>query len=239
VAQLIEAERRRRSMSRRRAVWTWLTVLSVVGAGVVVGWALLWSPLFAVRSITVEGTSRLTAAQVIGATGVRAGQSLLRIDPTHVEQRVESLPAVDTAEVTRDWPHTVVVRVVERRPTAAVRSPSGVLLLDATGVAFAHATAPPPGLVTVTVKAPVPGPGLPAARSAARVLAALPAGLRSRIIGVRAMTADTVTLLLADGRQVIWGSDQDGSAKLAALLPLLHRPAHVYDVSAPSVAVTR
>jgi hypothetical protein len=46
-------------------------------------------------------------------------------------------------------------------------------------------------------------------------------------------------LLLSGGREVVWGDVEDATGKQAALTALLRTPARVYDVSTPSVAVTR
>ena len=69
-------------------------------------------------------------------------------------------PQVASVEVTRGWPHTVVVTVVERKPVAVVGPPGQRSLVDAEGVLFDTVTgAPPAGVVPLDV--PDPGPGRP------------------------------------------------------------------------------
>lgn len=213
-------------------------LLVVIGIGAT-GWFVANSSLVALHYVTVEGTSRLTPAEVLTAAKVRQGTSLVRLDPGAVARRVQRLRPVARALVSRHWPHGLVIRVVERKPAAVVDDDGRVELLDRTGVAFASAASAPPGLVRVDVAAPVPGAGDPAARAAMRVLAQLPAHVRAAAKTVTATSPLAVSVRLADGRTVIWGSASDGATKSAVLRTLMHRSARVYDVSVPTVAVTR
>ena len=239
---VVRAQRRfkaRRHASSRR----WLVRASVAAAAIAVvvmtGFFLASSSLFALHYVTVEGTSRLTPAEVLSAAAVREGTSLVRLNPGSVAHRVEQLPPVARAVVSRKWPHGLVIHVVERKPAGVVVDGSRVELIDATGVAFASVPSAPHGLVTVNVPDPVPGPGDAAARAAMRVLAQLPAAVRTDVTSVTARSLDAVSLRLTDGRTVVWGSAADGATKAAVLRTLMRRTARVYDVSTPSVAVTR
>ena len=210
--------------------------MALLGLG---GWFLANSSLFALRYVTVEGTSRLTVAQVLDAAHVQQGSSLVRLDTGAIARRVDALAPVRRALVTRNWPHGLVIRVTERTPAAVAIGPGGDVLLDDSGVAFAPVDAPPTGLLHVMVSADVPGPGAAAARAGMLVLAELPARLRGSVVSVQAPSADAITIHLRDGRTVVWGSPADSATKAAVLRVLLRRTARVYDVSTPSVAVTR
>lgn len=235
--------RARRRLRRR----TRLALLAAAGVVAVVigGWLVSRSSLFDLRTVTVEGTSRLSPAQVVAATGVRRGESLFRLDPEGVARRVSRLPAVASAAATRHWPHGLVVRVTERRPAAVVDTGGTAVLLDRTGVAFATDPKPPPGLVPVTVTGPVQvashpaTPGNAAARAAMIALGALPPRVRGEVTGVRAPSPLSVTIELKGERSVVWGAATSNARKAAVLRVLLRRPAHVYDVSTPQVAATR
>jgi len=97
----------------------------------------------------------------------------------------------------------------------------------------------PDGLARVTVTAAVPGAGAAAAQAGMHVLADLPARLRRLVSDVAAPSVDDISVHLSDGRTIVWGSPADSGTKAAVLRALLRRPARVYDVSTPSVAVTR
>jgi cell division protein FtsQ len=197
-----------------------------------------------VREVTVEGTSRLSVEQILAAADVQRGRSLFRLDPETIAARIEALPPVESARVSRDWPHRVVIAVVERRPVAMVMTGTGATLLDRTGVPFATVAQPPEDLVPVAVGAPVDatmrgGAGAADAKAAMGAFSALPQHLQARVERVRAPTPLAVSFELRNGRTVVWGSAEEGPRKVAVLQALLRRKAQVYDVSTPDVAVTR
>jgi cell division protein FtsQ len=224
-------ERRRRQL--RRAGW----VLAALGPFVALGWLLLASPWLVVHRIVVVGESRLTAAQVLSAVDVRLGVPLARVDTNAVAARVRALGPVASVSVSRGWPDTLKVTVVEREPVAAVAAGKAWTLYDGTGAELGSAATVPPGVVKLMVSHP--GVDDPTTEAALAVLGRLPKGLRQLVLGVSARSAEEVTLWLTKHRRVVWGGTADGAAKAAALVPLLRMPGHVYDVSSPTVVTRR
>jgi cell division protein FtsQ len=223
--------RRRRVLRRTGLVAAGLAPLALLA------WVLLMSPLLAVRHGVVSGTARLSPEQVRLAADVARGTPLARIDAGAVVRRVESLRAVADVSVVRAWPSTLKLRVVERRPVVGVVTKEGVTLVDAAGVPFAAAPALPPGVVRLQVARP--GPTDPTTRAALDVLAVLPQPMRGRVRIVRAASPSSVTLVLRDGRRVLWGGVDDTALKAAAAEALLKMPGTVYDVSRPGVVTRR
>lgn len=73
---------------------------------------------FAVRDVVVRSANRLTAAEVQRVAGVELGESIWEVDPAAVEARLAAHPWVHAAQVERDPPARVVIRVREERPAA-------------------------------------------------------------------------------------------------------------------------
>jgi cell division protein FtsQ len=234
LAAKAKAERsaRRRRLGRRAGL-----VLAVVAPLGFLAWVVLASPLLAVRTVTVSGTSRLTPAQVRAAADVVRGTPLARVDAAAVVRRVETLRSVADVSVSRGWPSTLRLHVVERVAVAGVVARQGVTLVDATGLPFAPAPSLPAGVVRLQVANP--GPHDPATRAALAVLADLPQPMRSRVRIVRAASPSSVTLVLRDGRRILWGGTGDTALKIQAAEALLKMPGSVYDVSRPGVVTRR
>ncbi len=206
----------------------------VVGA---LGWVVLQSSLLGVDDVRVRGAGRVTPAQVEQAAGVPLGTPLARVDVEAVRRRVLQLAPVASVTVARRWPGTLSLQVVERRAEVWVGSPGKVTLLDRTGVAFAVEPKAPDGAVRLQVAHP--GPQDATTRSALSVLGELPAELRTRVAIVRAPSPSSVSLLLRDGRQVVWGTPGRAGDKAAAATALLRLPGTVYDVTSPDVVVRK
>jgi cell division protein FtsQ len=229
-----KAERwaRRRRGLRRAGIGA-----AVLAPVALLAWVLLMSPLLAVRHVVVSGTSRLSPEQVRAAASVARGVPLARVDAQSVVRRVEALRAVADVRVTRAWPSTLKLVVVERTPVAGIVTRTGVTLVDAAGVPFADVAALPLGVVRLQVTRP--GPSDPTTKAALNVLAVLPQPMRGRVRIVRGASPTSVTVGLRPGRRVLWGGVDDTALKAAAAEALLKMPGTVYDVSRPGVVTRR
>ena len=151
--QRLDRRRRRRRLLRglRRAViWLGLPVVLVTLSGPLASVAspLLASSRFAVDRIEVAGQSRLSAEEVVKASGLVPGQSLWSLDTRRAVAGVESLPLVRRAELVRAFPNRVTLFVEERQPFTLV-STGHLYWVDEQGVALG------PESRAVSVEAPV------------------------------------------------------------------------------------
>jgi cell division protein FtsQ len=214
-------------------------VLSVVAIIAGVTWALLGSKFLVVRSITVNGAPDIPRGQVVTASGVRAGTPLIRISTGTVARRVERLTLVESARVTRSWPNSITITIVERTAALAVREPAGWDLVDRFGVVLKQVQRRPHGLPRLrTSTAPDLLRGNPAVFAAATVGRELPARLAAKVRSIAAPTADTVTLYLRHHRIVVWGDPSQTAMKARELAILMRGRARYFDVSDPRAVVT-
>jgi cell division protein FtsQ len=234
---------RRTGRSARRRPLVWLAGVVVVAA---LG-AFLWAgPLLSVRAVRVDGVAALPAEQVREVAGVAPGTPLLQVDVGAAAARVARLPQVADVQVTRGWPSSVVITVVERAPLAVVEDAGRRTLVDAEGVLFDTITGEPPAGV-VPLEVADPGPGDRSTEAGLAAVAALPPELREQVARVTAREdGEAVGLRLADGTAVTWGDGSEPGRKAAVLVALLQQiesgeldPAEELDVSAPGAVVLR
>ena len=189
------------------------------------------------RHVEVTGTRLVPPAQVRSAARVSTGQPLARVNTAAAAHRVERIPAVLSATVTRSWPNTIVIAVRERTPGVAVAAAGGYDLVDEYGVTVRWAARKPAGLPLL---AALPGPlrGSAEVRSAVLVLRELPRAIRRRLVSVSAASPASITLHLTGDTTVVWGGPGQAVQKSAELAMLLRKHARYYDVSDPATAVT-
>nr|WP_080128199.1 FtsQ-type POTRA domain-containing protein [Actinoplanes sp. SE50] len=222
---------------RLRAALPWL-----IGAGVLlvaggVAWLFYGTAVLGVRTVDVVGVQTLDAAQVRAAAAVPDRQPLARVDLGDVSARVRGLAAVDRVVVTRAWPSTLRIEVVERVAVAAVPGRSGFTLIDRAGVPFRSAERKPDGLPLAKVA--TPGPNDANTGSALKVLAALSDELREQLDAVSVISPVAIRLELRGGRVVIWGDDTESDLKSKVATALLKNRASEIDVSAPKIVTIR
>lgn len=238
-----------RATSVRRRPWRlalWSLAAVVVVAATV--WAIWFSPLLAVRDVTVTGLADAGEQQaVLQAAAVPRGTPLARVDVAGASARVATIATVESVAVSRSWPGTVVVTVQRKTPVLAVRNPQGQLqVVDAQGATYEVVGTVPAGVPLVDTTSSTPDPqGL---RAAIGVLALLPANQRTSVSRVTVTSADLVTFQLANPAAtgkgpatvtVVWGGSAAPAKKLAVLSALLPTAPAVIDVSAPDTPVTR
>ncbi len=237
-----KAARRREQLRRRRIVGGVLAgvlvLLAGAGAGVVWGTSVLG--LRTVEVTAADGGAALDPtlqSAVAGVVGVDPGTPLIRVDLAGVETRVETVPGVASAAVSRHWPGTVLVTVTPRVPVAVVAANSALYLMDADGVPYTTVATKPAGLVNLRLA--TPGPGDPATAAGLAVVAALPAEVAGITTSVTAAGPYDVTVQLSDGRSVVWGAATDNARKAQILAAVLAQPGTTFDISDPGMVTVR
>lgn len=155
-------ERRRsvnRLRGRRRGSLILVALLLVAAVGIFV-W-LRSSDVFAVTRITATATQSITEEEVAQATSAALGVSLLKVSTGDIEQALSALPYVCSAEVYRQFPNTLEVRLVEYTPVARLQGGDGEAWLIAADGRVLEKVRPPRG-VNLPLIVPT-GPVSPAA----------------------------------------------------------------------------
>ncbi len=233
--------RKRRHAGRWRTLRRVLLALLVVGLVAAGGWLVYASPYVTAEGEQVTGLRSVSQARVERAADVPIGTPLARVDVAAIRDRVESIPAVRRAEVTRGWPHTVRIAVTERVPVAVVDegSGSGLRAVDRDGVLFGSYARRPAGLPTITTAR---GTGTDALAEGARVVASLAPDLARRVQTTDVASVDQITLVLKNGRKVVWGSAEQSATKaevVEAMLRGVSASVREIDVSVPGRPTTR
>lgn len=235
-------ERTRRRFARRQWARRWvslryvvalLLMLALVGTAV---WLFLFSAVLSVKKVEVSGVEHLTESDVRRIADVAVGEQLALVDLDRSRRRVGSMAEVKDVDVTRAWPDTVEIAVTERTAVAVVELAGRIRGLDSEGVVFRDYRRVPPGMPRVRA---VSSTGTDALKEAATIVSALPADLAAKVDHVEVETVDQVTLVLRDGRQVLWGSAEDSEQKAAVVAVLLGEKGRVFDVSVPGSPTSR
>lgn len=116
-----ESVERSRTQKRLRLAGVALGVVALVALGL----GLLYTPWFGAKVVTVTGVHPNTPDRtIISAAGLLHHPALINVDPVPTAARVESLPFIASAQVTRHWPDGVTIHVTERVPVMAMSGPA-------------------------------------------------------------------------------------------------------------------
>ena len=214
---------------RRKALA--LIVIAVIMALVAAGlWVVYYSSALVTKRVNVIGSRNLTPVQVSLTAQVPVGVPLARQDLDAIAERLTAVPSIETAAVSRSWPNTITLTIVERRPVLAVLQPDGYVVVDKYGVAYQTQPTLPPKVVLADVDTQ----SKPLLSAVAVVATALPEKLNGKVKLITASSPDSIALILGSGRIITWGSSADSELKAKVVTALLKRkPKSSIDVSSP------
>jgi cell division protein FtsQ len=209
-------DRQRRRLTRIR--WRRIgLVLASLGAfaGVV---ALYFSPALRVQNVEVTTGPSVDGAEIRELAGLH-GDSLLTADLAAAEQSIEELPMVKDATISRSWPQTVRITVVERTPWAVWQAGSTSYVVDDEGFVLpveASAGAP---VINVGGEPADLQPGdrvdSDAVALARSLTQQVPAELALNISAFEWTDASGLTITTDAGYRVVLGDSQNMDYKLA------------------------
>jgi cell division protein FtsQ len=213
----------RRDEGRRRL--RRLLLLVAAAALLVVGYLLTRSPLLDVDHVRVEGAQHTDVDVLLTASRVRRGAPMTDVDLKAARKNLTARPWIDSVRVTRHWPGTVTIRVVERQASAVVHAQGTWVVVDRTGRVLDQPAAPPADLAVIELDAPAAAPattqeGLGAQLSVAELLTP---DLRAWVTAILAPDPDNVELRLQGGIRVLLGSQVHLSDKIVDLATVLTR----------------
>jgi cell division protein FtsQ len=88
---------------------------------------------FGIDQVSVTGQTYTSDKDIFDAIDLANVTSFADLDPTAVRTRIERLPWVETAELTRTFPGELQIRITERTPFALWRRRDRDFLIDRTG----------------------------------------------------------------------------------------------------------
>lgn len=214
----VERELRRQQRRRRAQVRTLAAAVLLVLVAVGVR-AIYRSSLFEIRAVEVVGVRHLSEDAVIAKAALPEGSTLLRFPKARIEQSISADPWVAEVHVTRDFPHTLRIRIVERVAFARVDTGQSIWLVDANGMVLGEDSG------ETSAAAPVIRdiPGLdckPGRRSvsevlhnALQVLAGISPELYSQVRAVSAPSIDETSLITTSNVELMFGEATDLAKK--------------------------
>ena len=221
-------ERQRRSRRRERLQKVkWLKLAGAIVACVVVVIALLASPIFAIRSVTVEGNVYTSEKVLVAVTKTLKGASVFTVNTGKARELLLADSWVSDVRITTRFPGKALVEIAERVPIIwYVGDDQRARIVDARGRVIAVLA----GWPTKYLRVAGVGPSLEAGavaddvyRAAAQLVLALPEELRPSVKSLEVSAGGELAMTLAGGTLVRFGPPNDLQDKLVAVVVLLRR----------------
>lgn len=140
-------KKKRKRMRKAKAVFlAFFAVVIVISVTV----ALMLTVFFNVKEIHAVGSSIYSADEIVYASGIMAGDNLLRLPSDEIEARiVTSLPFVKTAEVKKYFPDKVAIEVTPAEEAILLVTDNGNYTVDKDYKVLREVADAPDGLLRV------------------------------------------------------------------------------------------
>ena len=203
----------------RLARWRRLVISAGLIGVVVGGIALYVSPVLRVQRVQVVGATTVDPARVVELAALE-GDSMFNPGTDAARERIEYLPMVQSVEISRHWPQTVRIQIIERAPWGYWRVADQDYVIDAEGVVLSDERPPDGAPVIKDLSNPVrlvPGDHVDADAVALTqaLLQRLPAELALSIAALEYSPASGLAVTTDAGYRVVVGDSQNIDYKLA------------------------
>ena len=229
------------SARRARKISATLTVGSLLALGILTAVAT-FSPLLAIKQVTVIGTQRLSQEEIVKALAGHIGTPLPLLNQAEVATSLGGFDLIESFSASAVPPNELQVRIFERQPLCIIEVEGALWLHDPAGVRIAIAE--PADLLPRVLLSDDPK-NSQKFRDAVDVLLALPVELVNQVEIIQANTKDDVQMSLRGtlGQRIVWGDSSDSILKSKVLQALIQNNKEAtgvtFDVSSPNAPVVR
>jgi cell division septal protein FtsQ len=192
-----------------------LAILLTAGLAYLLG----WSHVLTIKEISYTGSpTKNSEATVKNLTNLEVGERLARIETRKIAARLQTLPWVDNADLSRNWiSGKIVIAITPRLPIATFNGQ----LMDATGKRFELPGGYDSKLPSVFARDAKSG------LAAIKLFTKLPTEFSTRTSAFTATSPENINFKITEGKRslmVIWGSDIEIDLKLKVYKALLALP---------------
>ena len=200
---------------RKHRLLTVLAILLTAGLAYLLG----WSNVLTIKEISYIGApTKSSEATVKALTNIEVGERLARVETRKIAGRLETLPWIESADLSRNWiSGKIVVAVTPRIPIATFNGQ----LMDATGKRFDLPGGFKSKLPSVFARDTKSG------LAAIKLFTKLPTEFSTRTSAFTAISPENINFKIVEGKRslmVIWGSDIEIDLKLKVYKALVALP---------------
>jgi cell division protein FtsQ len=200
---------------RKHRLFTVLAILLTTGLAYLLG----WSNVLTIKEISYIGSpTKSSEATVKALANIEIGERLARVETRKIAGRLQTLPWIESADLSRNWfSGKIVVAVTPRIPIATFNGE----LMDATGKRFELPGGFKSKLPSVFARDTKSG------LAAIKLFTKLPTEFSTRTSAFTAISPENINFKIVEGKRslmVIWGSDIEIDLKLKVYRALVALP---------------
>lgn len=130
-----EVNKRKKQKQKRRRIGSlaWIGWVCLMLIALVLGYGFAQSSIFNIRSIEVNGISRISRDEVLALSGFELGEHIYEANLNKARTMIKTNFWVEQVSVERKLPSTILINIKERVPVAAIAMPDALYIVDFSG----------------------------------------------------------------------------------------------------------
>ena len=119
---------------KRRRKFKIAKIIMIVGLFITTILLIMFSPLFNIKEITVEGNELISTEQILSFAGIEKEDNTFKLNIGKISDKIKEDLYIEEAEINRELPSKVVIKVKERKPSFLIEYANGYAVIDRKGM---------------------------------------------------------------------------------------------------------
>ena len=119
---------------KRRRKFKIAKIIMIVGLLLTTILLIMFSPLFNIKEITVEGNELISTEQILSLAGIEKESNTFKLNIGKISDKIKEDLYIEEAEINRELPSKVTIKIKERKPSFLIEYANGYAVIDRKGM---------------------------------------------------------------------------------------------------------
>ena len=125
-----ETKKQNNTPKKKRGIIKFI-ILFIIIIGTIV--ALMLSPIFDIKNITVNGNSKISYDEITSLSGIKLDENIFKIRKGQVRDNIKENPYIEEVNIERKLPSEIVINITERTATFMIENVNGFVYINNQG----------------------------------------------------------------------------------------------------------
>ena len=119
---------------KRRRKFKIAKIIMIVGLFLTTILLIMFSPLFNIKEINVEGNELISKEQILSFAGIELETNTFKLNIGKISDKIKENLYIEEAEINRELPSKITIKVKERKPSFLIEYADGYAVIDRKGM---------------------------------------------------------------------------------------------------------
>lgn len=131
--QKVSSKEQEKLIKKRKRIANTLKYGTLVALVITAIICAMFSPLFNIKTIKVEGNKKITEKEIISLSQIQLEQNIFKLSKNKIEKQIKQNSYINKVTITRNIPSTIILKIEEREPAYLLEYAGSYVYLDRQG----------------------------------------------------------------------------------------------------------